>query len=116
MAASLDKETLAKHGFWFLVGGYVLLVLGCLAVLATSVSDSVRKEQDELKKAEDLVKGVKGDANQTVVDAYKKQDDLVDGKRNEVWGSSSARVGPGATFCSLTGNSPKSRRQRTICG
>src|SRR5690349_8766389 len=86
MAASLDKETLAKHGFWFLVGGYVLLVLGCLAVLATSVSDSVRKEQDELKKSEDLVKGVKGDANQTVVDAYKKQDDLVDSKRNEVWG------------------------------
>jgi hypothetical protein len=86
MAATLDKDTLVKHSFWILTGGYVVLVLGCLAVLATSVSDSVRNEQEALKKAQDLVQGIKDPKNQQVVNAYKKQDQFVDSKKDDVWG------------------------------
>lgn len=85
MAATLDKDTLVKHSFWILAGGYVVLVLGCLAVLATSVGDTVNKEADALKKAEDTVQGIKDPKNPTVVAAYQKQDDLVDHKKEDVW-------------------------------
>jgi hypothetical protein len=85
MAATLDKDTLVKHSFWILAGGYVVLVLGCLAVLMTSVSDTVRKEQEDLKKSQDLVKGIANPKNPNVVAAYKKQDDFVDRKKDEVW-------------------------------
>jgi hypothetical protein len=86
MAATLDKDTLAKHSFWILAGTFVVLVLGCLTVLATSVSDSVRKEQDDLKKAQDLVQGIKDPKNPAYEEAYKKQDQFVNGKKDDVWG------------------------------
>jgi hypothetical protein len=85
MAATLDKDTLVKHSFWILAGGYVVLVFGCIAVLATSVGSSVQKEQETLKKAEDTVKGISNPKNGDVVAAYKKQDDLVNGKKDDVW-------------------------------
>src|SRR5438552_2365631 len=85
MAATLDKDTLAKHGFWILAGCYVLLVLASLTVLAMNVSDTVRKEEEELRKAEDSVKGIKDPKNDQVVQAYRKQDEYVNGKKDEVW-------------------------------
>src|SRR5262245_3750799 len=86
MAATLDKETISKHGFWVLTGCYVVLVLACLAVLMTSVSDSIRKEEEDLKGAEKAVTSIADPKNDSVVQAWKKQDDLINGKKDEVWG------------------------------
>src|SRR5260370_28140797 len=86
MAATLDKDTLVKHSFWILAGCYVVLVLACLALLMTSVGDAVRKEEDELKNAEKKVKDINDPKNQSVVDAYSKQDQIVNDKKDEVWG------------------------------
>jgi hypothetical protein len=86
MAATLDKDTIVKHSFWVLAGGFVVLVLVCLSVLMTSVSNTVEDEKGKLKKAQELVQGVKGDNNALVVAAYQKQDQLVDRKKDEVWG------------------------------
>jgi hypothetical protein len=85
MAATLDKDTLVKHSFWILAGGYVVLVLVCLSVLMTSVGATVEDEREKLKKAQKLVQDVKGTNNEQVVEAYKKQDELVDRKKDEVW-------------------------------
>ena len=86
MAATLDKDTIVKHSFWILAGGYVLLVLACLVVLKTNVGATVQKEEEELAKAEGVVKGINDPKNQLFVDAYKKQDEIVDKKKDEVWG------------------------------
>jgi hypothetical protein len=86
MAATLDKDTIVKHSFWVLAGGYVVLVLACLVVLKTSVGDTVRKEKEDMEKAEAVVKGINDPKNQSFVDAYKKQDEVVDKKKDEVWG------------------------------
>src|SRR6266404_1594978 len=86
MAATLDKETLVKHSFWILAGCFVVLVLACLTVLATTVSDTVHKEADALEKAKATVTGIKDPKNQAYVDAYKKRDDKIDSKKGEVWG------------------------------
>jgi hypothetical protein len=85
MAATLDKDTIVKHSFWILAGGYVVLVLAALFVLMTSVGNTVEDEKEKLKKAQKLVTDVPGKNNDSVVQAYKKQDQLVDGKKDEVW-------------------------------
>src|SRR5207302_8076280 len=85
MAASLDKDTLVKHSFWILAGCYVVLVLACLTVLATSVSDTVRKEEEELKTAEKLVTSISDPKNDAWEAAFKKQDEFVKGKKDKVW-------------------------------
>src|SRR5438876_10941335 len=86
MAATLDKDTLVKHSFWILAGGYVVLVMVCLTVLMTSVSDSVRKENDELENAKKVVTSISDPKNDKWVDAFKKKDEFVDKKKDEVWG------------------------------
>jgi hypothetical protein len=85
MAATLDKDSLVKHSFWILTGLFLVLVLGCLAVLATSVSDTVNKEAETLKKAEATVQGIKDPKNERFVEAFKKQDELVEHKKDDVW-------------------------------
>jgi hypothetical protein len=85
MAATLDKDTVVKHSFWILTGCYVVLVLACLAVLATNVGDTVRKEEEELKKAQDLVKGITNPKNDEFLRAYGERDKLVDSKKGKVW-------------------------------
>ncbi|HLJ92409.1 MAG TPA: hypothetical protein VKU02_04370 [Gemmataceae bacterium] len=85
MAASLDKDTFIKHSFWMLAGFYVVLVLACLTVLATSVGDTVRKEEEDVKNAEKTVTSINDPKNDSVVEAYKKQDQYVDGKKDKVW-------------------------------
>jgi hypothetical protein len=45
MAATLDKDTIVKHSFWILAGGYVVLVLAALFVLMTSVGNTVEDEK-----------------------------------------------------------------------
>jgi hypothetical protein len=81
----MDKDKLVKHSFWILAGCYVVLVLACLTVLATSVSDTVRKEDEELKNAEKLVTSISNPQNDQIVAAYKIQDNFVDRKKDEVW-------------------------------
>src|SRR5260370_12717736 len=82
----MDKDKLVKHSFWILAGCYVVLVLACLTVLATSVGDTVRREDEELKNAEKLVTSISNPQNQPIVDAFKKQDNYIDRKKDEVWG------------------------------
>ena len=85
MAATLDKETLVKHSFWILTGCFVVLVLACLTVLATTVSDTVHKEEEALEKAKATVTGIKDPKNDEYVKAYKKRDEKIDRKKGEVW-------------------------------
>jgi hypothetical protein len=87
MAVKIDKEVLIKHHFWILTGLCVLLVLIPLLCLVGGVSGTVTKETEVMvaskKKAQSISSSEQ--KNGKWVDAYKKQDDIVDGRRIVVW-------------------------------
>src|SRR5262249_21961572 len=86
MAGKIDKDVLIKHHFWILTGTFFLFALIPLLVLGTSVSATVSKEKTALASEEKRIRDVNNPKNDKWVDAYKKQEVQVDGKKREVWG------------------------------
>jgi hypothetical protein len=86
MAVKIDKDVLIKHHFWILTGAFFLFALIPLLVLATSVSATVSKEKTALASEEKRIRDVNNPKNDKWVEAYKKQEVQVDGKKREVWG------------------------------
>jgi hypothetical protein len=85
MAVQIDKEALIKHHFWILSGCFLLLVLIPLILLGTSVSKTVAEEGKKLDESKKSLKGINNPKNEKWVNAYKKQDEYVKVKKNEVW-------------------------------
>jgi hypothetical protein len=52
----LDQETVVKHQFWFLLGGYFLVWLIAVMWMKFTYPDEINKLKDEYKKASDAVK------------------------------------------------------------
>ena len=63
----LDKETLIKQRFWFLLGSFVPLVLIIWIMLITSVSGTVAKERDEVDKTKKAIDSIKDPKNEEFV-------------------------------------------------
>jgi|GEM_PF-5149000 len=87
MAVKIDKEVLIKHHFWILTGLCVLLVLIPLLCLVGGVSGTVTKEAETMNAAKKKAQSISSSEqkNGKWVDAYKKQDNIVDGRRMVVW-------------------------------
>jgi hypothetical protein len=87
MAVKIDKEVLIKHHFWILTGLCVLLVLIPLVCLVGGVSGTVTKEAEVMAASKKKAQSISSSEqkNGKWVDAYKKQDDIVDSRRMVVW-------------------------------
>ena len=52
----MDKETVIKHQFWFLLGGYALVWLAAVLWIWGVAGDQIAKVQGEYKKAADSIR------------------------------------------------------------
>jgi hypothetical protein len=85
MDVKIDKEQLIKHHFWILTGTFFLFTLIPLSCLGMRVSGMVDQATLEVNAAENKIKSLKEPRNPKWVTAYKKQDEFVDKKKQEVW-------------------------------
>jgi len=81
----LDKETVVKHRFWFLLGTVVPLVLIVLCVLKFGVAPEVQAKEKDFKDAKTNVSGITNPKNQTFLDPVAKKQTTLQSKKNKVW-------------------------------
>jgi hypothetical protein len=86
MAMKLDKETLIKHRFWFLLGAFVPLWLIALVILLGVASDITKKRQ-EYDKQVGVAKGIdKADTKtEHFIKPLKDQEEALRGHKLTVW-------------------------------
>jgi hypothetical protein len=81
----LDKETVVKQRFWFLLGTVVPLVLVVLCVLKFGVDPEVKAKEKEFKDTKNSVSGINNPKNQTFLDPVAKKETTLQSKKNKVW-------------------------------
>ncbi len=86
MATKLDKETLIKHRFWFLLPVVVLLWLFAF-ISISSVSDATEKNWKEAQGVNDQLKRLPSEdlKNQRWIDAMKKEKDKAQDQKLDLW-------------------------------
>src|SRR5260370_41538492 len=94
----LDKETVVKHRFWFLLGSVVPLVLVVLCVLKFGVAPEVQAKEKEYKDAKNSVGGITNPKNQTFLDPVAKKETTLQSKKNKVWEQAWNGQGPVITW------------------
>jgi hypothetical protein len=86
MSTNFDKDLLIKHRFWILLGVGILLILVAMIMLPSSVGSTVEAKIKDFDNQVKTLKGISNPKNQSFVDAYQKQDEKVESKKNVVWG------------------------------
>jgi hypothetical protein len=81
----LDKETFVKHGFWFALGGFLLLWLVSMVVLKFVASDVVKKERDNYTGMVKSIDDIKNPKNETFLAPWKKYADAYEKEKEKVW-------------------------------
>src|ERR1700682_3368976 len=81
----LDKETVIKHRFWFLLGIVVPLVLVVLCVLKFGVAPEVQAKEKEFKDAKTNVSGITNPKNDVFIKLVKDKETTLQSKKNKVW-------------------------------
>jgi hypothetical protein len=83
----LDKETVVKHQFWFLLGGYLLIWLIAVLVLMFTAPDTIKKAKDAYKKAaDDIASASKNPVNKaTFLPPWEKEADEFSRHKSVIW-------------------------------
>ncbi|MBV9125762.1 MAG: hypothetical protein JO112_20625, partial [Planctomycetes bacterium] len=82
----LDKEVLLKQRFWIGLGVLVVLVLGVLVVVMTTISSAVAEQQAAIDKAKSDLNGIAGQPkNQDWLKALDDRNQVAFKKKKEVW-------------------------------
>jgi hypothetical protein len=87
MDMKLDKETVVKHQFWFLLGGYVLVWLIAVLALKFSAPGKIAAAQQEYKKSKDgLDRESKSPKNdKTFCPPWEAYGNIFDGHKKVIW-------------------------------
>lgn len=81
----LDKETVIKQQFWFLLMAYVPLVLIALIMLWTSVAGAIEEKRKKVESAEKALSGIKDPKNDSWIAALQVRQDKVAEKKEKIW-------------------------------
>ncbi|HEV3236516.1 MAG TPA: hypothetical protein VGZ25_05980, partial [Gemmataceae bacterium] len=81
----LDKETVVKHRFWFLLGTVLPLLLIMLCVLKFGVASTVEDRKKDYDSALTKVKGINNPKNETFLKPVKEKEDTLNKKKAKVW-------------------------------
>jgi hypothetical protein len=88
MAMKLNKETLVKHQFWFLLGSFILVWLIATIVLTASAGEPIQKAKADYEKATKEINGAKAKRpkNDTFFEPWRKHAALFQKHKDEIWG------------------------------
>lgn len=81
----LDKETVIKHHFWFLLGGAVLFWLVAAIMLKFTAPDEIKKVEDAYTKAESGLKSAPAVNTATFNPPWEKYGSVFDGHKQVIW-------------------------------
>ena len=81
----LDKETIVKQRFWFLLGSFVPLALIVWIMLITSVSGTVAKERKEVDDSKKAIDGIKDPKNDEFVKLLREKQEKLQKQKEKVW-------------------------------
>jgi hypothetical protein len=83
----LDKETVLKQHFWFLLGLMAPLILVALILLWTSAAGSIAEAKQKVKESGDRLDGVAKSTpkNQKWMDALGLQEKAADQQKDKIW-------------------------------
>jgi hypothetical protein len=84
----LDKETVVKHQFWFLLGGFLLLWVAALSSLKLLASGPIEAKRKDYEKAAADIKTAQSKKPKnpaTFLPPWKEYADTFRNKRDEIW-------------------------------
>src|SRR5690242_10564368 len=87
MPMKLDKETVIKHQFWFLLGGYMLIWLIAVLVLKFTAPGRIDEAKSKYKAAATAVDNEKRTAvnKATFLPPWEKEADAFDKHKGVIW-------------------------------